>query len=70
MNIYDELQLKEINRFIEQKEVRDIEKKKERIKRLKIEYKCASGGRRMRITKTIKRLEDEIQSENRQESNS
>ena len=36
-----------------------IEKKlQERIKRLRIEYKSASGGRRMVISKLIKQLEE------------
>lgn len=48
---------------VDKQQLELIEKKlQERIKRLKIECKTASGGRKMVINKTIKELEGEMQS--------
>jgi len=46
---------------VDKKQLELIEKKiRDRVKRLKIEYKTASGGRRIIITKKIKELEGNV----------
>ena len=45
---------------VDKQQLELIEKKiQERLRRLRIEYKTASGGRRVAITKLIKELEGE-----------